>query len=431
MTKAGEAWSLLFDEYGIEEEVLANGYFDIESKHFKQFHLEPRLLTKIDHSHQLPPVMKKLGLSLLTLSSSSWRIGPFNIFASLPEWQTPDHTVVHKSLPDWLESLKANGITGEGALINAADASGIFADFFGEEPIATISGKARSGSFDFSINNYQTGITNVQVRSAQIEIDAGFEGQQALYLVEAKKHLSLDFNVRQLYYPFKTWRSRVAKPVKPVFITLANDVFDITEFAFTSESDFSSIKMMRTQRYMLTSDEISTSEIFKFAKSIELLNLPSAKDKIPFPQADDFERVIDMLEFVATEPRTSESIAENYEFHPRQADYYFSAVRYLGLGELVKHEDGKNYRQLNEEGQQIANLPFAAKRMEIAKRLLQIPALRQIYISSIQSGHEYSIRDAEQVVAQTSSEDGISGKTIKRRAQTILSWAKWLLALGA
>jgi hypothetical protein len=213
MTKASDSWQLLFENFRISEKVLEDGYFDIEPSHFKKFHLEPRLLTKVDHSHQLADVMKKNGLSILTLSNSSWRIGTFDIFQKLPEWRGPDETVIHKALPNWLQSLKKDGITGEGALINAAEASGILEDFCDEELVATVTGKGRSTAFDFVINDRKSRQSTISVKNAQIEIDAGFEGQGSLCLFEAKKHLSLDFNIRQLYYPYRTWADRVEKPV--------------------------------------------------------------------------------------------------------------------------------------------------------------------------------------------------------------------------
>ena len=431
MTKSDMAWKELFEKYKIAEHVSKHGFCDITSAEFKSLHFEPRLLTKVDHSHQVPSVMQDHELSMLTLPNSSWRIGSFEVFAKLPTWTLPDETVTHKSLPQWLQSLTKDGITGEGALVNAADVSGILTDFCGEDLVATITGKGRSGTFDFHLNNKHSGTTSIQVRSAQIEVDAGFEGPEALYLFEAKKHLSLDFNVRQLYYPFRTWDGRVTKPVRPIFITLANDVFDLTEFSFPDPQNLSSISIVSTRRFMLSDEKISKRELFEIAKHIDSGDNSTIERKVPFPQADDFERVIDITEFVATEPRSIDDISSNYEFHPRQADYYFSAARYLGVGELVRGSDGVNYRQITKLGERIINLPYAAKRKEFAKLVLEIPAVREIYMLKIEHGVVADITEAERIVAETSQEEGISGSTIYRRAQTVIAWVRWLLSLDA
>jgi hypothetical protein len=429
MTKAGEGWAKLFRKFSIAERVANEGFFDISAADFKP-EFEPRLLTKVDHSHQLPQVMKDNDLSILTLTNSSWRIGPFEVFESLPNWRPPDETVIRKALPDWFQSLTKDGITGEGALVNAADASGILSDFCGEELVATITGKGRSSTFDFVVDNKTSGSTSISVKSAQIEIDAGFEGPNALYLFEAKKHLSLDFNVRQLFYPFRTWDGRVEKKVKPIFITLANDVFDLTEFRFLDPSNMSSIELVSSKRYMLSEQLVSEREIVEIAKLASHQGDRHLTINVPFPQADDFERVIDITEFVASEPRSIEDISANYEFHPRQADYYFSAARFLGLGEIVRGSDGVNYRRVTKLGAEIIRLPYAAKRIAMARLILEIPAVREIYMLKIEHDVLADIREAERFVSESSDEQGISGSTIRRRAQTVLAWVKWLLTIS-
>jgi hypothetical protein len=431
MVMSHDAWEKLFDKYDIHGRAESNGYFDITSSEIKALNYEPRLLTKIDHSHQVPPVMKQNGLSILTLTNSTWRIGYFEIFQKLPEWTPPDNSVVHKKLPDWLQSLQRDGITGEGALVNAADASGILNEFCGEDLIATITGKGRSGTFDFKVDNKHSGTTLVEVKSAQIEIDAGYEGPNALYLFEAKKHLSMDFNIRQLFYPFRTWDGRVRKTVKPIFITLANDVFDLTEFAFPDPTNMSSIELVSNKRFMLTEQTISRREIVQIAKQLQAGPYLELQYKVPFPQADDFERVIDITEFVGTEPRSAEDISTNYEFHPRQADYYFSAARYLGLGEIVRGSDGTKYRQLTKLGEEVVALPYAMKRKAFAELVLRIPAVREIYLLKVEHGVLADLTEAERIVAESSHAEGISGSTIHRRAQTVLSWVRWLLTFEA
>ena len=430
MTKSGDNWKFLFEKYRIAEHVDKHGYFDIRASQFKDNHLEARLHTKVDHSHQLPPIMKSTGTSILTLTNSSWRIGRFEIFEKLPAWTTPDHTVKTKSLPQWLESLTRTGITGEGALVNAAAAAGILKDFAGEDLLPTITGKGRSATFDFKVRNTSGGSTPINVKSAQIEVDAGFEGRNALVLLEAKRHLSLDFNVRQLFYPYLTYSSRVHKPVRPVFITLANDVFDLTEFAFDDPTNLSSIRLVASARYMLTDSTVSEKEILQIALALDANPIPRPSNAAPFPQADDLERIIDMTEFVAAEPRSLDDITNLYEFSPRQSDYYFSAARYLGLGEVVKGSDGLNYRQVTALGSNIAKMPYSEKRLALAKLILEIPAIREIYLAYVENQQMMPKSAAEAAVAKWSAAEGFSGSTVGRRTQTVTAWVRWLIAFG-
>lgn len=430
MTKAGDNWKFLFEKYRIAENVDKYGYFDIQASHFKTNNLEARLHTKIDHSHQLPSIMKATDTSILTLTNSSWRIGHFEIFQKLPTWTAPDKSVKTKSLPQWLESLTRTGITGEGALVNAAAAAGILNDFARDELMQTITGKSRSATFDFTVRNRSGEVTPINVKSAQIEVDAGFEGKNSLVLLEAKRHLSLDFNVRQLLYPYLTFSSRVKKTVRPIFITLANDVFDLNEFAFEDPTELSSIRLVKSCRYMLADSKVSEKEILQLALAIDANPSLLASNSAPFPQADDFERIIDMIEFVAAEPRSVDDITNLYEFSPRQSDYYFSAARYLGLGEVVKGSDGLKYRQATELGSRISKMSYSEKRLELARLVLQIPALREIYLNYFENQQLMPKDFAEAVVAKWSAGDGISGSTVGRRTQTITAWVKWLIAFG-
>jgi hypothetical protein len=193
----------------------------------------------------------------------------------------------------------------------------------------------------------------------------------------------------------------------------------------------SSISIVSTRRFMLSDAKISQRELFEIAKQIDSGDNSTIERKVPFPQADDFERVIDITEFVSTEPRSKDDIYSNYEIHPRQADYYFSAARYLGVGELVRGSDGVNYRQITKLGESIINLPYAAKRKEFAKLVLEIPAVREIYLLKIEHGVVVDIAEAERIVSETSQEEGISGSTVYRRAQTVLAWVRWLMSLDA
>ena len=85
--------------------------------------------------------------------------------------------------------------------------------------VPTVSGRMSSGTFAFYINT-EWGRQMLEVSGSQIEIDAAYEGTGCLALFEAKRDLSDDFLVRQIYYPMRAWCERITKPVKPVFPTV-------------------------------------------------------------------------------------------------------------------------------------------------------------------------------------------------------------------
>ena len=52
---------------------------------------------------------------------------------------------------------------------------------------------------------------------------------------------------------------------------------------------------------------------------------------IPFPQANDLDKVADLVSMSEADIITKESIADLFEFDERQGDYYANAARYIGL----------------------------------------------------------------------------------------------------
>src|SRR5690606_9488488 len=105
--------------------------------------------------------------------------------------------------------------------------SGIIADFTEDEKLLpTISGRMSSEDFSFKIRNV---INNewvpICVSNSQIEIDGGYEGLKSFIIIEAKNSISDDFLIRQLYYPYRLWKKRLQKPVRPVFLTYSNGIF--------------------------------------------------------------------------------------------------------------------------------------------------------------------------------------------------------------
>ena len=420
------AWQGVFDKYGIAAQVRRHGFADVTADQLREFR-EPRLLTKMDHSHQLPTVFEEHGLNILTRSTSTFRIGAFEVFAALPDWTVPGADVVNLTLPDFIQTLDPSNVTGEPAVINAAHASGLLTHFCGEEVALTVSGRMRTGEFDFQVNNTVTGTSAVQVSKAQIEIDAAFEGRQAFTIVEVKNHLSKDFCVRQLYYPFRTWRDRISKPTRNVFLTLANDVYDVHEFQFTDPLNYSSAELINHKRYTIgitrpTEDEV----VARARRAIAAPQQPVPTDT-PFPQADDFERVMDLVDFLAEEPRTVDDLALNYDFHARQSDYYYNAAKYLGLAETTKGDDGWEYRQVTPLGREIVGLPYREKNLRYADLILTIKPVAETYFEWVRTGSRPETKTwvTDHFAASVEGRN-LARSTQERRSQTILAWAGWL-----
>ncbi len=433
-TKSAKAWRTLFATHDVLDKVKAHGFVDLTAEQLRVVR-EPRLLTKIDHAAHLPAVFAENALGILTLSGSSWRIGRFNTFQKLTEWTPPAPHVKRISIPGWLESLSPDLITGEGAAMNAADACGVLESFCGQKLVSTITGKGGSGDFDFVIGPMADRY-DISVRGAQIEVDGGYEGEDSLCLFEAKRHISADFNVRQLYYPMRAWRSRVRKPVRTIFFTFANNVFDLHEFGFEDPSDFSSVQLIKHDRYLLASATVDLDALLECARTHEdrlgvALHSHAVATGIPVPQADDFERVIDLTEFLSEEPSTKDEIAERYPIVNRQVDYYLNAARYLRLVEECGiNPDGASLYCASTSTIEILRQPHHIRLLRLAEVVLQYGPIAMLYSNWRTSGVFPSKDDAVESFRKSPTSINLSEVTLRRRSGTIRTWLKWVCELG-
>lgn len=62
-----EAWKKLFKKYDILQHIEDDGYFNISAIQIKEFR-EPRLMTKFDHSVNLPMLFLENNLSILPIT---------------------------------------------------------------------------------------------------------------------------------------------------------------------------------------------------------------------------------------------------------------------------------------------------------------------------------------------------------------------------
>lgn len=419
------AWAGIFEKYSVPRQVEQDGFVDLTADQLREFR-EPRLLTKMDHSHQVPKVFQEHGLNILTRGISTFRIGTFEVFQDLPEWQVPSTQVENLTLPSYIETLDVTKVTGEPAVINAVHASGVLTNFCGEEVVLTVSGRMRTGEFSYRVDDTVRGTSDITVSGAQIEIDAAFEGHNAFTIVEVKNHLSHDFCVRQLYYPFRAWRERIKKPTKNVFLTLANDVYDLHEFEFVDPLDYSSATLTSHKRYTIGVVRPTEAEVVTRARKAIEKPTERVVRTAPFPQADDFERVMDLVAYLSEAPRTVEDLAVNYGFDPRQSDYYYNAAKFLGLAESDKAEDGREYRRSTKLADDILALPYREKNLRFAELIFEIKPIAETYFEWVRLDEKPPIQRVIEIFSKSQDGEVLAESTRKRRSQTILSWASWL-----
>jgi hypothetical protein len=130
---------------------------------------------------------------------------------------------------------------------------------------------------------------------------------------------------------------------------------------------------------------------------------------VPFPQANRFETVLAMFSVVANGVEmTKEELAQGFDINPdpRHVDYYFNAMRWIGLVEI---ENG--IIRLTDEGQRITTMAHAAR----IKRLAEIVFSEPIF--------NYVLHHRASEVSDDLFERWNIGKSTKdRRLDTVRAW---------
>jgi len=147
---------------------------------------------------------------------------------------------------------------------------------------------------------------------------------------------------------------------------------------------------------------------------------------VPFPQADKFERVIDLCSNLYNQNKSLEEIALDYGFDIRQADYYSAAAIYLGLVEK-KFDDGITQFSLTEIGKQIFDLNYKERQLSLCKKILEHKVFMAVYKISLD--REPAVQDIVTIMKTNYLYNIQSDETYKRRAQTIRCWIDWIFKL--
>jgi hypothetical protein len=333
------AWEELFEQLNILTHIHDVGRFEISAAQIKKVTgREPRLLTKFDHTINLPRIFRENKLAILPITRGKYVISRINAYHAFESCET---SITRVTLPPYIQSLDPNAITSEAVALNCAIASGIVSDFLEDEDlVATVSGRMGSGDFGFTIQNAATGSPlNIGVSNSQIEIDAAYEGIRSLSLFEAKCDLSDDFLVRQLYYPYRTWKRNITKPVRPIFLVYSNGIYRLYEYAFTNLKEYNSLVLVKQKNYSVEDTSIELADIQAVLQNTP----PVSEPNVSFPQADRFERVINLCELLSEQALSRSDVTEQYAFDVRQTNYYTSAALYLDLITKIKENGTTMY----------------------------------------------------------------------------------------
>ncbi len=425
-SKNDAAWEKLFETHRIIEHVERDGVYEISAGDINR-QREARLMTKFDHHIQLPTLFKQNNFTIQPNSRGTYLIGRFVSYQPVPDDEELE--IEEVPFPVHIETINPENIYSESAALLCAYNAGIISRLLEEEVSLTVLGRMSTGRFNYLINDSRHGTPHeINVNNSQLEIDSGFEGQRAFALVEAKNESVQDFLVRQLYYPYRLWKSKTTKTVVPVFMSYSNDVFSFYVFLFEQENNYNSIKLVSRKKYRIGVSEIELSHIVAVLEQAFIVPEPEG---VPFPQADSFNRIVDLLtQLYGAGVLSPDDITTNYAFDLRQTHYYTRAGMYLGLVERQQsREQGISYN-LTTRGSNIMSKKPQARSLALVECILE----HEIFNKTLRLYLNQAVRPTiEQVVeimngAQLAL-DRDGSTTIRRRAGTVLSWMDWIMKL--
>ena len=412
------AWERIFEKYNIIKTIQKHGCFIITADQIKEFR-EPRLMTKFDSKIDLPSVFNENNLAILPTKRGEYIIGKFCNYQELKIDNSIDVETMY--LPEYITTIDSKNITSEAISLSSAFISGMIEDLVGETVVPTIQGRMGTGKFNYSIKTDSNDEFLIDVENSQMEIDGSYEGFTKFVIVEAKNHYMSDFIVRQLFYPYRVWKSITNKEIIPVMLIKHDNIFNFYVYTFDDNKKYNSIRLHKIKRYILGEvyQQIELDDIYDVMNSVKRI---TESADVPFPQADSFYRVLDFINTLNDSEMKINEIAELYEFDDRQGSYYSAAGKYLGF---VESNHG-GYK-LTDYGKSIMKMDHKSKNLEIVKSILSHEPFYQALEQYLSDGEINNKVIAETILKVSPNVN--SPETAKRRAQSVASWVRWIINL--
>lgn len=145
---------------------------------------EPRLMTKFDHRANLPQIFERNQLAILSLSRSRFALGQFDAYQPV-QYSLKQPEVVE--FPEHLTAIDPYNLYSESAARHCADVAGTVSEVIGEPAQWVLSSPYVVRRVQLSctrpsmVQSHQLAVTN-----AHVEINAGFESNDCVFLIEAK-----------------------------------------------------------------------------------------------------------------------------------------------------------------------------------------------------------------------------------------------------
>ena len=248
-----KSWAKIFKDNKVLENDFSKGPFYLSASMIKKSvqnfkktaEKEVRILCKIDNRKQLPEIMKENKMILLPIKNGEYAIVKGEGFVDIPEIKG-EPEIYNTKLGFELDTSKIGN--SEMQHLDFAYASSLIRTFMDDPSLVlTIRGRKYTPEFDFRIDKQ-----NIKVKGVQTEVDAGYEGEDKVVLVEAKNSTTKDTIIRQLYYPFRQWSEHTKKKVYLLFFEKRGKEYLIWQYGFKDKNNYNSIYLIKSKKYTIS-----------------------------------------------------------------------------------------------------------------------------------------------------------------------------------
>lgn len=257
------AWEYLFEYYQINKHNFEERPYYITAKKIKEamkkksskVTSEPRILCKYDKKENRPEIFKQLGLFILPIKNGYYALIKGEGYIELPK--QINNAIEWKVRQDIMfDSIKVGD--SEMQHIDFAFAQGIIKDFFELDNLhLMIRGRKFGTKFEFFVGKHR-----IIQNSTQIEVDAGYENEDNIILIEGKSNLDSSLKdtktnliARQCYYPYRFWSNVSNKNIiigvfdKKTFVD--KFVYDLWQLKVKKHEVYNSFEIVKYKRYIV------------------------------------------------------------------------------------------------------------------------------------------------------------------------------------
>ncbi len=383
-------------------------YF-VTAREIKSFtgQAEPRILAKMDQETDLPEVFRRFGVFVLPVDRRTYAIIRGQGYHRTEKIDGHEPQVHEATLPITLIEMAEKGPLSEGLYLEHAYNSGLLERFLSVSPLyGYLRGRTTTPEFSFQI-----GQVHLEVKGAQIELDQTYVDGGQVVIAEAKIGIPRSFIIRQLYYPFRTLQ--LQEPDRPIRTLLfayehRTKTYNLWEYKFTEPSHYDSIELVNSARFTF---RVTPPDPEQFEADAGLTEA--------IPQADDLEKIMELPVQVSMGKTDGRAIATYFRFTQRQSSYYRQAAEMLGLVEMRA-----NRYYLTSVGRSFVRLAMPDRNRAMTELLFKHPVMQEV-LKKLISRPEKPVTRGD-IIATISRMSALTGTTPRRRAQTILSWFRWM-----